>query len=264
MVDLKRYSKEHIQENVDIIFDWSVEMEMPLSIAKCAVLHYGSSNPCYQYRCGDNVITSKDNMSDLGVMRTVNGKFRNHVSTTILKGRRLVGLTMRSMKCRNEQFMSRIYKTYIAPILSYASQIWSPFLRYEITDLESIQRRFTKRILGLRNVTYGERLQRLELLSLELSRIESDVITVYKLIHGLMGINLKDAGLVLNSGVTRGGGLKLQQRHTRNNVTASFFMYRAPCEWNSLPNEVLSSPTLSVFRSRVRLWLRTIDSIYFV
>ena len=81
----------------------------------------------------------------------------------------------------------------------YASQLWSPNLRYKVNELEAVQRwlRPTKRIVGIRDKSYGDRLQRCDLLSLKTRRIKVGMHTVFKLIHGLNGITLEDAGLSL-------------------------------------------------------------------
>ena len=42
----------------------------------------------------------------------------------------------------------------------YASQLWSPNLRYEINALEAVQCTLTKRIVGSHDKSYGDRLQR--------------------------------------------------------------------------------------------------------
>ena len=57
----------------------------------------------------------------------------------------------------------------------YESQLWSPNLRYEINALKAVQRTLIKRIVGSRDKSYGDRLQRCDLLSLELRRIKRDM-----------------------------------------------------------------------------------------
>ena len=116
----------------------------------------------------------------------------------------------------------------------YASQLRPPNLRCEVNELEEVQRRLTKRIEGSRDKSYGDRLHRCDLLSLESRRIERDMHTVFKLIHGLHGITLKDAGLSLCNS-TGGSGVRLKQGHVINNAICNLFKYRAPQQWNSLP-----------------------------
>jgi len=39
---------------------------------------------------------------------------------------------------------------YVRPILDYSSVLWNPFLIKDIKAIESVQRRFTKRLLGMK------------------------------------------------------------------------------------------------------------------
>ena len=43
------------------------------------------------------------------------------------------------------------------PIVDYNSVIWSPLAKHDIELVEKVQRRFTKRLRGLRNLSYCDR-----------------------------------------------------------------------------------------------------------
>ena len=59
------------------------------------------------------------------------------------------------------------YLALVRPHLDYAAQFWSPYYKKNIGSLEAAQRRMTKMIQGLRNLSYKDRLKRLNLHSLE-------------------------------------------------------------------------------------------------
>jgi len=62
-------------------------------------------------------------------------------------------------------------KTISFLILEYNSIIWSPSLIRDIELVEKVQRYFTKRLLGMRCLSYDERLQKIGLPRLELRRL---------------------------------------------------------------------------------------------
>jgi hypothetical protein len=260
---LQHHSHATIQDNLNRVYSWSILMGMPLSLDKCCVVHCGLDNPHATYRCGPQSLSVSDCVIDLGVKRCPDGSFSEHILSLGQKSRRLVGLCLKSFHCRDPSFMMRVYKSYVLPVLTYASQVWSPHLRKEVDELEAIQRRFTKRIAGQRHLPYRERLINLSLLSLESQRIEADMIFVYKLCHNLVGVSLKDVGLSISTSNTRGGGFRLQQEIVTSTSAAAHFRYRAANTWNSLPFNIIQSITLSSFKSSLRDWLMSVDSAFF-
>ena len=56
--------------------------------------------------------------------------------------------------------------------------------------VEGIQRRVTKMIPSLRNLSYEERLKRLGMFLLRCRRLKGDMIEVFKMIHGIDKGNL--------------------------------------------------------------------------
>ena len=66
----------------------------------------------------------------------------------------------------------------------------------DIILLESVQRRMTKIIKGIHNLSYEGRLKLLKLCSLERHRIRDDLIEVFKWVKGF---NKGDAGKFLRS-----------------------------------------------------------------
>jgi len=54
------------------------------------------------------------------------------------------------------------------PLLEYASRVWSPYLLKHIKRIESVQKRFTKRLPNISHLGYTERLKTTGLDSLNL------------------------------------------------------------------------------------------------
>ena len=74
-------------------------------------------------------------------------------------------------------------------MLEYASCVWSPRLLQDIRAVEAIQRRFTKRLVGMHQLSYNERLDKLQLESLESRRLKADLIMTFKIIFKLIDID---------------------------------------------------------------------------
>ena len=82
--------------------------------------------------------------------------------------------------------MISLYKVYVKSLLDYASIIYSTYYMYLIDFLENAQRNFTERLHALCNLNFIDRLRICNTESLELKRIRSDILLVYKLLHGLV------------------------------------------------------------------------------
>jgi len=75
--------------------------------------------------------------------------------------------------------MLNLYKTLVItrPHVEYCVSAWSPYYKKDKELLEKVHRRFTKMIKGMKGKSYEERLQRLNLWSLEERRNRS--ISIY-------------------------------------------------------------------------------------
>ena len=68
---------------------------------------------------------------------------------------------------------------------SYCVQAWHPYLKKNMKALQQVQHRATKMIKGFRNLSYKDRLDELDLLTLEDRYIRGDLIQAFKLIKGI-------------------------------------------------------------------------------
>ena len=72
--------------------------------------------------------------------------------------------------------MVRAFTVYVRPLLEYASFVWSSHLLKDIRQIESVQKHFTKRLIGMSNLDYNHTLATLGLESLELRRLQHDLL----------------------------------------------------------------------------------------
>lgn len=99
-------------------------------------------------------------------------------------------------------------------------------------------------------MSYCNRLNILNLQSLESRRLFNDLVLCYKLLHDNFDSSITSA-LNLCRNVTRGHSYKLSKLLCTIDATKFYFTNRIVNVWNSLPNFVVSSPSVAVFKKRL-------------
>ena len=138
--------------------------------------------------------------------------------------------------------------------LEYAEAVWSPYRKELIDKLERVQMRATKLIPGLRNLPYSERLKRLKLPTLKYRRLRGDLIELYKISNYKYDNSVAMKINFVSYTSTRGNSARIFLQHCKYDIRKNFFMNRAACLWNCLPEHVIESQSVNIFKSRLDLF----------
>src|SRR6266536_2327475 len=152
--------------------------------------------------------------------------------------------------------MTMIYKSMIRPLLEYASPVWSPWRKKDITRIEQVQRRFTRLVEGTQEMSYEQRLKFLRLPSLAYRREREQLIQAFKMLNGLYDVGEYAFFKKPHTNNTRGHHLKLQTLRARTNRRANFFYVKVIGAWNALPELVVSAGSLNQFKNRIEHHLK--------
>ena len=120
-----------------------------------------------------------------------------------------------------------LYKTMVRSHLEYAIAVWYPYKIKHKIAIENVQRRATKELPGMRDLSYIERLKLMKLPTLAYRRLRGDMIEVYKIIHELYDNEsapnlLKWEDVTLRSG-NRGHSLKIFTQRAKTNLRKNAF-----------------------------------------
>jgi len=219
------------------LVQWADRWQLSLSVDKCCVLNIGILQFDTILSVHGVVLPVVQSQRDLGVIVSRDLSPTNHINDIVVKAHRRANLILRAFESRDVCLLLRAFLVYVRPLLEYNSVLWSPCTIKDIQAIENVQRRFTKRLHGLKSFTYQERLIRLSISSLELRRLHADLILTYKILFGHvdLDVNLFEFCSAVS---TRGHQFKLYKHRTNHSARSSFFCERIINVWNSLPSSV--------------------------
>ena len=93
-------TREQIQQDIDIIYNWSDTMLISLSIAKCLVLNCGYNKPQWVFACGNASLPATNEIRDLRITRIADPEFSTNAAFVAAKAYRASGALLRSFKSR--------------------------------------------------------------------------------------------------------------------------------------------------------------------
>ena len=152
---------------------------------------------------GAQKIAHSTEEKDLGVVINQSLSPSHHIATCVSRANRIVGLIKRTYENKSKR-------------------------------REQVQRRMTKMINGVGEDEYSVRLSKTKLLSLEMRRLRSDLIEVFKIMHNLEGVKREDFFQLRTATGRRGHSLIILKQHCRLNVRKYFFTHRVVDTWNKL------------------------------
>ena len=239
-----------LQLDLDQVYLWASAWQLKLNPDKTKHLRIGNCKYDFRYSLNGVNIDKVDSVNDIGIQIQSNLKFTNHCNSLVKKGHFNIRNLFNTFKGHDVKFYVNIYKTYIRPILESSSQVWSPYLKGNSDKIESVQRYFTRKLLGYIEVSYEERLSRLNLESLKSRRIKADLLLYYKVSNSLININTEGSIRPFNN--HRGHNKNLYHFYSRTEARKNFWANRIVTYWNKLNINIVNSKSIVEFKKKMK------------
>ena len=152
-----------------------------------------------------------------------------------------------STLCRDRGFMMNIYKTYIRPLMEYCGPLWNMGYIGDTRSLERVQKRWTKSVYGLGEMSYQNQLLTLDLFSFQGRLLRGDLILVWKIFNHECSI-FPEQVFIMDTSSTRGHDFKIFMPRFNLDTRKYFFSVRIIRPWNSLSRDTVSCTSLTSFK----------------
>ena len=242
-------NQQALQNRINLIAQWASDWRMEINPSKSKIMHVGRNNPSLPYSINGMPIESIATEKDIGFWITEDLSPTTHVHKARSRALGEICRIRRNFTHIDKRAFCLLYNQQIRPHLDHGMAACPPSTSAESKILESVQSKATAMVHGLKHLNSEERRKKLGLMKLEERRERGDLIEVFKILKGHTRI---DPALFWEVRNARGGvrlvkELAVKGRRQRH----SFFSYRVIQQWNLLPIELKTAPSLDSFKNRL-------------
>ena len=249
-----------LQNDLSKLESWEDEWSMEFHPKKCKVLRITNKRKpiITSYSIHNEKLETVEKAKYLGVTITKNLSWKDHINSIAAKATNTRLFLQRNLAHCFKEVKAQCYKTFIRPILEYASTVWSPHNTTSlIHKLEMVQRKACRWIESKWEYHHSPTvmLKSLKLDPLESRRDLSCLKMLFDIINGFK--YMKDTQIPVRQ---RTANTRYKLVHARLKVyEISFFPYTIQL-WNSLPNNVINTLDRESFQKLLNIFLNRSSS----
>jgi hypothetical protein len=203
---------------------------------------------------GGQTLKEVSSHKHLGLTLTENLTWNEHIDNIAVSANKLLDILNAYKYKLDRKTLEKIYFTYIRPKLEYSAITWDNIPQYLVDVLENVQLRAAKIISGATSRTSRILIYR-ELCweTLAERRRQQRLVTFYKIINGLAPQYLVDTLPESQDQVYNlRNADRLPNFIARTSSFQNSFFPKTIHEWNNLPLDIRNSPTLNIFKNKIK------------
>ncbi len=173
-----------------------------------------------------------------------------HISSLVAKASKRANAILKSFVYSDFRLLAQAYITYVRPMLETACAVWSPHYKQDKVLVESVQRKFSRKLFwkcNLQPASYEDRLAVLNWSSLEDRRKRADLLLTYRILKG----QVDGAGSLLhlntNAVNLRGNATRLVGERSRLDIRKYSYSQRIVDSWNALKVDISNFRNATLF-----------------
>jgi hypothetical protein len=149
----------------------------------------------------------------------------------------------------NEEMVKNRITSFIRSTLEYTAVVWNPHLKKHVKKVEKVQRTATRRVPGLRGLSYEEKFAKLQLPTLKERRKRGDTITLHKCVEGKEKIDINEY-IERRHSSSRRRSDKLYKKRLKKDVRKFSFPDRSIEQWNISAEVVVCAKNIYTFKEK--------------
>ena len=155
-------AQEQIQSDLNNVFNWTIDNNMPFILDKCTYLKLGKNANDFLFN--GLKIKEIDIKKDLGLTISNDLNWSIHINNACKKANRVFFMIKRNTNNLSRTAKLNLYKSMVVPNLTYANPCYG-LSKYVTNELETIQKRVVKWIFP-GTLAYKEKIAQLQILPL--------------------------------------------------------------------------------------------------
>ncbi|PKU42126.1 rna-directed dna polymerase from mobile element jockey-like [Limosa lapponica baueri] len=211
-----------LQQDLDRLESWVERNLMKFNKGKCRVLLLGRNNPVHQYKLGVDLVENRCVEKDLGVFVDKSMTMSQQMCPCGQEGQWSPGCLKRSVTSRSREVIFPLYFALVRPHLEHSIQLWASRFEKDKELLDRVQWRATKMTIGLKHLSYEQRLRDMHLFSLKKRRLRGELINAYKFLKGRCQEDRASLFSLVPSNRRRSNRHKLEHRKFQLNMRKNF------------------------------------------
>ena len=139
-----------LQADLNKLYGWADKWQMKFNTDKCFIMRltHARSRKINSYTLGGDTLSVVNHYPYLGITLSDNLKWNTHIQNICGKANRSLGFVRRNLHSCSQTTKLEAYRSLVRPLLEYASSVWDPYTKKNIDQLESVQKRAARFILG--------------------------------------------------------------------------------------------------------------------
>ena len=248
-------AQAHLQQDLNQLAAWEKRWDMSFHPGKCTTLPVTRCrNPLhFDYCLHGHILETVTSAKYLGVTICSDLSWDTHINHLCNKANKTLGFLRRNIKISSRKIKETAYKTFVRPILEYASSIWDPHTEQNTNKLEAVQRRAARFVMRRYHNTSSPTtmLEELKWPSLQDRRRTARLSMLYKIRNDLVSTQGIKASLSpAPPRRRRGHDQQLTIPQCRTQYRQQAFLPRTIRDWNELPQDAVEAKTIDTFVSR--------------